>query len=254
MKQLRPLITLLLVTLLSTLLVSVVAAAPISLLSGKTLKTGSSPTNFHGETNLVTDSDLSTGVTLQAGVNNTSITDSITYHFSSEQTIDSFKVIIDGHVDQRFSVTFNDVNGKYIAGYYITDLVGENGIYKLPTRLTGVGMVVFFNNHTAPQHVLEVDLYVNEDTPTDPEPEPEPEPTGDNALLVIKMISGLEKEFDLTASEVQDFIDWYNDRADGRGKETYMFDKDFNKGPFTSRKDYVAFSKIQSFEVMEYTK
>ncbi|TQK73506.1 hypothetical protein FB479_102135 [Brevibacillus sp. AG162] len=87
-----------------------------------------------------------------------------------------------------------------------------------------------------------------------PDPDPEPIPTGDNALLVIKMISGLEKEFELTASEVQDFIDWYNDRADGRGKETYMFDKDFNKGPFTARKDYVAFSKIQSFEVMEYTK
>ncbi|WGV57733.1 hypothetical protein QIH01_19870 [Brevibacillus brevis] len=73
-------------------------------------------------------------------------------------------------------------------------------------------------------------------------------------LLVIKMISDLEKEFELPSSEVQDFIDWYNSRADGRGKETYIFDKDFNKGPFTFRKDYVAFSKIQSFEVMEYTK
>ncbi|MGG4452017.1 discoidin domain-containing protein [Brevibacillus porteri] len=92
------------------------------------------------------------------------------------------------------------------------------------------------------------------DPGTDPGTDPDPEPIGDNALLVIKMISGLEKEFELTASEVQDFIDWYNGRADGRGKETYMFDKDFNKGPFSARKDYVAFSKIQSFEVMEYTK
>ncbi|ASJ55528.1 hypothetical protein BP422_19445 [Brevibacillus formosus] len=85
-------------------------------------------------------------------------------------------------------------------------------------------------------------------------PDPNPNPSGDNALLVTKLISGLEKEFDLSASEVEDFIDWYNNRADGRGKETYMFDKDFNKGPFSSRKDYVSFSKIQSFEVMEYTK
>ncbi|MED1783132.1 discoidin domain-containing protein [Brevibacillus fortis] len=94
----------------------------------------------------------------------------------------------------------------------------------------------------------------NPDPDPDPDPDPKPQPSGDNALLVIKMISGLEKEFELTASEVQNFIDWYNDRADGRGKETYMFDKDFNKGPFTARKDYIAFSKIQSFEVMEYTK
>ncbi|WP_289142356.1 discoidin domain-containing protein [uncultured Brevibacillus sp.] len=85
-------------------------------------------------------------------------------------------------------------------------------------------------------------------------PEPEPEPSNNNALLVIKMISGLEKEFELTSSEVDSFIEWYNNRADGRGKETYMFEKDFNKGPFTARKDYLAFSKIQSFEAMEYTK
>ncbi|WP_409175481.1 discoidin domain-containing protein [Brevibacillus fortis] len=89
---------------------------------------------------------------------------------------------------------------------------------------------------------------INSTPNPEPEPEPEPNPTGDNALLVIKMISGLEKEFELSASEVQEFIDWYNGRADGRGKETYMFDKDFNKGPFTSRKDYVAFSKIQSLK------
>ncbi|MED4581905.1 hypothetical protein P9578_03830 [Brevibacillus choshinensis] len=88
----------------------------------------------------------------------------------------------------------------------------------------------------------------------EPDPDPQPEPSNNNALLVIKMISGLEKEFDLSASEVVDFIDWYNTRADGNGKETYMFEKDFNMGPFTARKDYVAFSKIQSFEVMEYSK
>lgn len=68
------------------------------------------------------------------------------------------------------------------------------------------------------------------------------------------MISVHEKEFDLSSIEVEDFIDWYNDRADGRGKETYMFEKDFNMWPFSARKDYVAFSKIQSFEVMEYSK
>ncbi|NRR20636.1 discoidin domain-containing protein [Brevibacillus sp. MS2.2] len=111
------------------------------------------------------------------------------------------------------------------------------------------------NNDGAALSLGEIEMMSKNIQPQpEPEPEPEPTPTGDNALLVIKMISGLEKEFELTASEVQDFIDWYNDRADGRGKETYMFDKDFNKGPFTSRKDYVAFSKIQSFEVMEYTK
>lgn len=74
---------------------------------------------------------------------------------------------------------------------------------------------------------LEMMENANPANPTNPEPDPNPDPnpnpTGDN---------GLEKEFDLSASEVEDFIDWYNNRADGRGKETYMFDKDFNKGPW----------------------
>lgn len=49
---------------------------------------------------------------------------------------------------------------------------------------------------------------INSTPDPDPNPDPTPDPTGDNALLVIKMISGLEKEFELSASEVQDFIDW----------------------------------------------
>jgi|GEM_PF-3353081 len=79
-----------------------------------------------------------------------------------------------------------------------------------------------------------------------------PPPTGNRALLIIRLISGLEKEYDLPMSELEKFIKWYEDRADGIGNETYIFHKTFNLGPFESRKDYVAFSMIQLFEVMEY--
>ncbi|MGG4495596.1 hypothetical protein [Brevibacillus reuszeri] len=57
----------------------------------------------------------------------------------------------------------------------------------------------------------------------------DPNPTSDYAFLVIKMIRGLEKEFDLNSSEVENFIDWYNGRADGRGKETYILKKTLTK-------------------------
>ncbi|UED77508.1 discoidin domain-containing protein [Brevibacillus sp. DP1.3A] len=138
--------------------------------------------------------------------------------------------------NDRTPITVETNNDKYFRFYRINVL---NSYYDPSGSSVGI---------------MEIEMTGDTITSTDPEPKPEPEPTGDNALLVIKMISGLEKEFELTATEVQDFIDWYNGRADGRGKETYMFDKDFNKGPFTARKDYVAFSKIQSFEVVEYTK
>lgn len=85
-----------------------------------------------------------------------------------------------------------------------------------------------------------------------PEGEETPPPSGDKALLRITMTTGEEKEYDLSASEVGEFINWYQNHSSS-DKEAYVFTKDFNKGPFTSRKEYVAFSRIQSFEVMEYS-
>lgn len=83
-------------------------------------------------------------------------------------------------------------------------------------------------------------------------PGPKPEPTGNKALLVINMVSGVQKEYDMTMKEIKDFIDWYEDRASGNGKEAYIINKNYNIGPFLSRKDHIAFSKIESFEVKEY--
>ena len=73
-----------------------------------------------------------------------------------------------------------------------------------------------------------------------------------NALLVITMSSGLEKEYDLAMAEVNEFIDWYNDRTNGNGNNYYIMNKDFNLGPFNSREDYIIFDKILYFEIMRY--
>ena len=73
------------------------------------------------------------------------------------------------------------------------------------------------------------------------------------ALLTITMITGMEKEYDLTFDEVNNFISWYENKQAGTGTASYMIDKhNNNKGPFKSRKDYVIFDKILIFEVSEY--
>lgn len=78
-----------------------------------------------------------------------------------------------------------------------------------------------------------------------------PAPTT-KALLVITMVNGFEKEYDLSMTEVNAFIEWYNNRANGTGNAYYTIDKSYNKGPFISRKDNIVFDKIMTFEVMEY--
>ncbi|AHF10631.1 MULTISPECIES: SPRY domain-containing protein [Dehalobacter] len=72
------------------------------------------------------------------------------------------------------------------------------------------------------------------------------------ALLVVTMINGTEKEYDLTMTQVNDFINWYDGRTEGTGRNYYIMNKNFNLGPFQSRKDYLVFDKIMNFEVMEY--
>ncbi|NQX57516.1 fibronectin type III domain-containing protein [Paenibacillus qinlingensis] len=78
-------------------------------------------------------------------------------------------------------------------------------------------------------------------------------PSFNRALLVITLVNGLENEYDLSMTEVNKFINWYNGRAEGTGSEVYAFNKTFNLANFLSRKDYIAFSKIETFEVSEYS-
>ncbi|WP_025690387.1 hypothetical protein [Paenibacillus zanthoxyli] len=86
-------------------------------------------------------------------------------------------------------------------------------------------------------------------TPT-PTSTPE-QPTGDRAILVVTMNTGLEKEYDLPMSEINAFLSWYDSAS---GSTRYGIDKhDNNKGPFSKRTDYVIFDKILTFEVSEYT-
>jgi hypothetical protein len=83
----------------------------------------------------------------------------------------------------------------------------------------------------------------------------EPTPNGDRAILVVTMTTGLEKEFDLSMKEVNDFIAWYEGKQAGSGSASYAINKhDNNKGPFSSRKDYMLYDRILMFEVSEYSK
>ena len=86
------------------------------------------------------------------------------------------------------------------------------------------------------------------------DPETKPESTGDRALIMIHMVSGEVKEYDMSSKEVVDFIEWYEGRAKGNGKEAYIVNKKYNIGPFNSRKDFISYSHIESFEVQEYSR
>lgn len=72
------------------------------------------------------------------------------------------------------------------------------------------------------------------------------------AILTIKLVSGLEKEYDLSMPEVDAFVKWYNDRAAGTGKAYYEFKKNGSLAAFTKRTEYILYDKIVEFNVDEY--
>ncbi|MFE4711199.1 Kelch repeat-containing protein [Paenibacillus sp. NPDC056722] len=97
-----------------------------------------------------------------------------------------------------------------------------------------------------------IEVYGN---PTkDPIPDPVPEPTGDRAILTVTLVTGITKEYDLSSDEVNNFINWYDNKDAGIGPSKYGIDKhDNNKGPFNKRIEYLIFGNILTFEVNEYS-
>lgn len=75
---------------------------------------------------------------------------------------------------------------------------------------------------------------------------------GNKAILEIVMTNGTIKEYDLTATEIEDFLTWYDNRSEGNGKSYYRIPKKSNVKPFISRKEYLSYDKIYSFEVKDY--
>lgn len=151
-----------------------------------------------------------------------------------------------------------DGNTEYFSPYNgaITDYKTNILIYESPTLHSGEHEVKVWtvepstNTLGNDYRFYGIDV-ISEETPT---PQPEPEPTGDRAILTVTMTTGLQKEFDLTMSEVSDFMNWYDAKDNGAGPARYAINKhNNNKGPFTKRVDYVIFKNILSFEVDEYT-
>lgn len=134
---------------------------------------------------------------------------------------------------------------------------------KLDMPTTRRAGVVSFNNAIfaiageTTNAINKVEVYYpgTSEEPTEPTDPTNPEqPKGNRAILTVTMTTGLEKEFDLSMEEVNSFISWYENKNAGVGTTSYAINKhNNNKGPFTSRKDYVIYDKILTFEVNEYT-
>jgi hypothetical protein len=147
---------------------------------------------------------------------------------SDTYKIKKYKVLRSEHEDGVYLEIANNLSDtSYIDG---TVEPGKKYFYK----------VVAYNNkgESDPSNVASATIPITDDG---------------RAILVVTLTTGLEKEYDLSMQEVNAFIDWYEAKQAGSGTASYAIDKhDNNKGPFKSRKDYMLFDRILTFEVSEY--
>jgi Bacterial surface proteins containing Ig-like domains len=73
-----------------------------------------------------------------------------------------------------------------------------------------------------------------------------------NALLTVTMTDGQQRTYDLSMTQVNDFITWYNNRAGGQGGFTYSFKKPPVSGAYSKRTEYLIFDKISNSDIDEY--
>ncbi len=244
--------------------------------------TGSSISNILGNTTKVTDNDNTTVFDMVTQRSDSSVVDVLAYVFQNALTVRGYKVHVTNIDTGPVYIKFYNSSGSLISQINLSPNVGDDQIHYLPSPIEGVKKFELFQQGSTTYHVAEVNLYsaIPEPSPTvtpdvtptieptatatvEPTATPEPtvtpsptpeQPTGDRAILVVTMNTGLEKEFDLSMDEVNSFINWYENKQAGTGKASYAIDKhDNNKGPFTSRKDYVIFDKILTFSVNEYS-
>ncbi|WP_322922632.1 fibronectin type III domain-containing protein [Paenibacillus campi] len=103
-------------------------------------------------------------------------------------------------------------------------------------------------SQSAKSNQVSVTLTKSETTPT-----PVDSDSNNRAILVITMMTGLEKEYDLPMSDVNQFISWYDNQDAGKGSARFEIKKyNHNIGPFSKRTDSVIFKNILYFEVNEY--
>ncbi|WP_353856075.1 kelch repeat-containing protein [Bacillus sp. Bos-x628] len=74
----------------------------------------------------------------------------------------------------------------------------------------------------------------------------------EKGILSITMINGLQKDYLLSMKEINDFLNWYKERSFGIGINFFEIKDEHNKGPFTSKKDYVVYQNILMFDVKQY--
>ena len=150
--------------------------------------------------------------------------------------------------DKKITLSWSAVTGA--AGYNVKRAITSGGPYTtIANNVTGTGYedtnVV---NGTTYYYVVTA-IGASGESANSNEASATPKASGQE-LLRVTMSDSSEREYQLPASDIDGFINWFS-RAVGTGPNCYMLHKTVG---VQNSKEYLAFDKIISFEVMDITK
>lgn len=219
-----------------------------ALLSGKILNISEvGGGEVKNTTTLLTDNNTSTYINLPRATHSSGVDDIVWANLDKKYIITGYKLTaVSGGI---INLVLSDANGY--STITMNNVSGDLVNIDYPNTVSGFNIHLDGLSKIDSVKVYELELYGYE---VSTNPSPNPTPTGDRAILVITMLNGLEKEYDLSMDEVNDFINWYDTKDAGSGPSKYAINEhDNNKGPFSKRTDYVIFNNILTFEVNEYS-
>lgn len=154
--------------------------------------------------------------------------------------------------DSQVTLAWTAVTGA--TGYNVKRATTAGGPYTtIASNVSGTSYVdTSVTNGTTYYYVVTA-VNVDGESANSNEASATPQAQSGHSLLRITMSDSSEREYQLSSIEVDDFVKWC-DRTVGTGNSLYVFNKAYNVGEFQSRKEYLLFDKIISFEVMPLTK
>lgn len=147
-------------------------------------------------------------------------------------------------VNKEYEMTADQVS-NFVSWY---DNKGANSPSYTVSEIYNLGKLTSRTDNIAFSKIAFFEVMAYSDTGTSSTSTPTPNTA--TALLKVTMSTGDVFEFEMTTDQRYAFTAWYSSGAASR--PSFVIDKNYNLGPFTSRKDYLAYDQISSFEVMEY--
>lgn len=155
--------------------------------------------------------------------------------------------ILEGTVtDEGHSLTWNSIQG--VTGYNVKRSLSAGGPYEVIASNVTNNSYLDKDIEKGKKYYYVVTTVVNGDESENSNEVALPIVENSNATLLLHLLNNQIKEYNLTCSELNNFLNWFTS-----GTESfYVFTIKSPEPPYNSIKDYIIKDKIVWFQVKEY--